>query len=58
MLPKSGRPLGPGGKGGFLDCCICLTRKKDSDATMAVTRTREIDILKDEARRLWYGVIL
>lgn len=58
MLPKSGRPLGPGGKGGFLDCCIRLTRKKDSDVTIAVTRTREKDISKDEARRLWHGVIL
>lgn len=57
MLPKSGRPLGPGGKGGFWGLSLYFMMRKDSDAKMAVTRTREVDMLKDEARSLRYGVL-
>lgn len=50
MFLKSGRPLGPGGKGGFLGRSVCLTRRKDSDAKMAVTMTMEVDMLKEGVR--------
>jgi len=48
MLPKKGRPFGPGGRGGFWGLNLRLMMRKDSDASMAVTRTRETDMLKDK----------
>lgn len=56
MLPNSGSPLGPGGKGGFWGLSLCLMMRKDSEAKMAVTMRIEADMLKDEARSLRYGV--